>query len=648
MQLLIGAAGACPVGSEQYCCANVDISWSKRTMVKTTEMPQTTQIVDTEHESGNSIIDTDGCLQTHLGLDDESIGRGTLDTSFGVFITYRGRRSRCVGSLITPEYVLTAAHCVKKPQGMVLYINAKHVTWDGASRSLIADVAPSHVREVILHEQYNTTTREHDVALLRLDESVGQDDGISFPRPICIPMGEKHDEVASIGYTLSCFGWGLNAHGTPSDSKQWITLERISLELCQARMDSLRAVLGQRVKVSERNICTITITGHDAFSGYSGGPLMYRKDGTWFLVGLINYGVGTTNSQFPVVSLNRQVNQACILTNGRSGHCTRLGECAEIAEMTSRNVLYPWETQKLRAVLGACESDENSSDPIVRMGDVRTVSYEHFKDVLPARCGEQLLAFNVFTDLSDEDNVHKWAVYLEIQRSKSSDKGRCVGTLIQERHVLTAAHCVHTLTVENIKLYFGEVLISQLAECLADGSCVDRRAAELIPHPAYNSHTRVNDVALIRLSEPVETTADVMPACLPLDYLFEESLATDARVLSVGWGDTPQGTMSDWKRIVQLNVIGQDECGELLRKVSRFNASMAYSVMCTAGVVAGQDVCQGDSGAPLLQLRDRRFYVVGVVGFGPKCGTAVAPGVSTRVSEYKNWILTNLKRIDGA
>uniref|UniRef100_A0A8W7P6B0 Peptidase S1 domain-containing protein n=1 Tax=Anopheles coluzzii TaxID=1518534 RepID=A0A8W7P6B0_ANOCL len=230
------------------------------------------------------------------------------------------------------------------------------------------------------------------------------------------------------------------------------------------------------------------------------------------------------------------------------------------------------------------------------------------------------------------------------KRHSSTTKGRCVGTLIQERYVLTAAHCVHNLKLENIKLYFGLFLISTLAQCLADRVCQERRAAELIVHLNYNSHARLNDIALIRVSEAVQFTKDVKPACLPFNYLFDESLASP-RVLSLGWGEYQQGTMSDSKRIVQLEIIKEDECGEQLKKWQRFNISMISSVMCTVGVLAGQDVCEGDSGAPIVQIRNDRYFVIGVVSFGPKCGmgTGIA-GMSTRVSEYKNWILTNMNR----
>ncbi|XP_050079772.1 CLIP domain-containing serine protease B4-like [Anopheles maculipalpis] len=426
-----------------------------------------------------------------------------------------------------------------------------------------------------------------------------------------------------------------------------------------------------------------------------------------------------------MVVAQREVDQVCILTNGRSGRCIRLAECTEIAELAKRIVLYQWETQKIRAVLGACASDENSSDPIVcceagRRGVVATVSattsttttttttttppipitrrptrarlstvspptrrvrvtiptepitrrptrarasttvrtrtmadYDHFKDVLPVRCGMRQPVPSILSDAEDEDNTHVWAVHLEIRKPKLTTPARCVGTLIQERYVLTAAHCVHFLPVENIKLFFGVSLISVLDQCLADGECQERRAAEFLIHPGYNAHSSTNDVALIRVSEPVYTSDAVMPACLSLDHVFDENLPDDKRVLSLGWGKTGYGGMSDSKRLVYLNVISQDECSEYLTNNTRINPSMFFSVMCTLGVLRGQDVCQGDSGAPMLHFRDKRFYVVGVVSTGPKCdpaagnSTKLAPGIATRVSEYNNWILTSMKRIEG-
>lgn len=64
-----------------------------------------------------------------------------------------------------------------------------------------------------------------------------------------------------------------------------------------------------------------------------------------------------------------------------------------------------------------------------------------------------------------------------------------------------------------------------------------------------------------------------------------------------------------------------------------------------AGGERDKDSCNGDSGGPLLHNKgnDRQHYIEGIVSFGAKCGTAGWPGIYTRVTAYKDWILTNIR-----
>lgn len=63
-----------------------------------------------------------------------------------------------------------------------------------------------------------------------------------------------------------------------------------------------------------------------------------------------------------------------------------------------------------------------------------------------------------------------------------------------------------------------------------------------------------------------------------------------------------------------------------------------------AGGQAGKDSCRGDSGGPLMYENGRIDEIIGIISFGPKpCGLENSPGIYTKVFEYKNWILANIR-----
>ncbi|XP_049543640.1 CLIP domain-containing serine protease 14D-like [Anopheles darlingi] len=221
-------------------------------------------------------------------------------TSFGVllYISNQGQilMTRCVGSLITANHVLTSAHCVHKvaSESIVALVNAKY-EYSDVNNTVNEDVEPSYVEYVSIHDMYKPGQLGFDIALLRLKERINLDSPDS-PYPICIPTAKEHYE--SNTNILHSFGWGANAEGDFSKTKLSVMLQRISLHECAFYGGRLNVKSEELSGSNKTNpICTIGISGHNLFEGYSGAPLMYRKDGAWFLSGVVGKPLNPEDSR---------------------------------------------------------------------------------------------------------------------------------------------------------------------------------------------------------------------------------------------------------------------------------------------------------------------------------------------------------------
>ncbi|XP_055705662.1 venom serine protease 34-like [Phlebotomus papatasi] len=206
----------------------------------------------------------------------------------------------------------------------------------------------------------------------------------------------------------------------------------------------------------------------------------------------------------------------------------------------------------------------------------------------------------------------------------------CGATIISNRHALTAAHCTRNVPVTRAGLLVGEHDLSTGRETPHTQLLVVSR---FIVHPSYNPNPSRNDIALVQPSTPIIFNAGVAPVCLPFahsSYTFQ-----GMRVEATGWGTTDFGGRPSTRlRRVTLDVMANSVCASRLQ-----NTNILQSHLCT--FTPGRDVCQYDSGGPLMWTNPRngRLYLTSLGSFGVECGTQ--PSVNTRITSFLTWIRQN-------
>ncbi|XP_055903581.1 serine proteinase stubble [Eupeodes corollae] len=219
------------------------------------------------------------------------------------------------------------------------------------------------------------------------------------------------------------------------------------------------------------------------------------------------------------------------------------------------------------------------------------------------------------------------------------NKGKqfCGGSMIDNVHVLTAAHCVARMTswdVAGLTAHLGDHNIRTSFEV----QHVERRIKRLVRHKGFEFSTLHNDVAILTLDKPVTFTREIRPICLPYGS-FRKSYTGQVATVA-GWGSLREnGPQPSVLQKVSIPIWSNLDCA---RKYGRAAPGGIIDSMLCAGQAA-RDSCSGDSGGPLMINEGGTWTQVGIVSWGIGCGKGQYPGVYTRVSAFLPWILKNLK-----
>merc|ERR1712121_262500 len=161
----------------------------------------------------------------------------------------------------------------------------------------------------------------------------------------------------------------------------------------------------------------------------------------------------------------------------------------------------------------------------------------------------------------------------------------CGATLISDQWIVSAAHCFYRWK----RLSDYTITVGSYDRDDIDKNQQNLKLGGIWVHEDYNSRTLDNDIAMLKLEQPITFSDYISPACVATnDY------PAGTTCVVTGWGDQETAVDDTDLQEVYVPIIDTEVCN----RQSWYNGAITDNMFCAGYPEGGQDSCQGDSGGP--------------------------------------------------
>lgn len=218
--------------------------------------------------------------------------------------------------------------------------------------------------------------------------------------------------------------------------------------------------------------------------------------------------------------------------------------------------------------------------------------------------------------------------------------GLCGASIITQNYILTAAHCVYSSPNTDTPIVGGTAILGAQNRIVEEPSQqrITFTSSGIIGHPGYNLVNVRDDIAVVRLDEPIVYTDRIQPIRLPGRSDTRTFSGLMGTVSGFGVYSVANPGLSDVLNYVLNPVMTNADC------LAAWNGNtqlIQAQNICQSGD-GGRSACNSDSGGPLTVQDNAESLQIGVVSFGSSGGCDDGtPTVFARITYYLGWIEDN-------